>query len=84
MHIILNRDHVSLFVCMVSMVLEEDESGSAPCWFKDDDDDDATIAWFEDFASWHAGRISTSGSACSAALILDVDAEGCDFFSERK
>ena len=44
MHIILNRDHVSLFVCMVSMVLEEDESGSATCWFKDDDDD-ATIAW---------------------------------------
>ena len=40
---------------VVSVVLEEDESGSATCWFKDDDDDDdATIAWFKDFASWHA------------------------------
>ena len=52
---------------MLSVVLEEDESGSATCWFKDDDDD-ATIAWFEDFASWHARRISTS-----------VDTEGFDF-----
>ena len=45
----------------MSVVLEEDESESATCWFKDDDDD-ATIAWFEDYASWPAGRISTSGS----------------------
>ena len=41
-------------------MLEKDESGSATCWFKDNNDDDVTIAWFEDFASWHAGRISTS------------------------
>ena len=66
----------------VSVVLEEDESGSATCWFKDDDDD-ATIARFEDFASWQAGRISTSGSVCSAVLILDVDTEGFDFFQKE-
>ena len=29
----------------MSVVLEADESGSATCWFKDDDDDVA-IAWF--------------------------------------
>ena len=67
---------------MVSVVLEEDESGSATYWFKDDDDD-AAIAWFEDFASWHAGRISTTGSVCSAVLILDVDTEGFDFFQKE-
>ena len=65
---------------VVSVVLEEDESGSATCWFKDDDDDDATTALFEDFASWHAGRISTSVSVCSAVLIFDVDTEGFDCF----
>ena len=65
-------------------MLEGDESGSANCWSKNnDDDDDATIVWFEDFASWHAGRISTSGSVCSAVLILDVDTEGFDFFQKE-
>ena len=64
------------------VVLEEDEPGSASCCFKDDDDD-ATIPWFEDFASWHAGRISTSGSVCSAVLILDVDTEDFDFFQKE-
>ena len=67
---------------VLSVVLEEGESGSATCWFKDDDDD-ATIAWFEDFASWHARRISTSGSVCSAVLILDADIEGFDFFQKE-
>ena len=67
---------------VVSMVLEEDESGSATCWFKDDDDD-ATIAWFEDFASCHAGRIPLSGSVCSALLILYVDTYGFDFFQKE-
>ena len=67
---------------MVSVVLEEDESGSGTCWFKDDDDDVA-IAWFKDFASCDAGRISTSGSICSAVLILDIDTEGFDFFQKE-
>ena len=67
---------------VVSVVLEEDESRSATCWFKGDDDK-GTIAWFEDFASWHAERISTSGSVCSAGLILDVDTEGFDFFQKE-
>ena len=66
----------------MSVVLEEDESESATCWFKDDDDD-ATIAWFEDYASWPAGRISTSGSVCSAVSVLDVDTEGSDFFQKE-
>ena len=64
-------------------MLEGDESGSANCWSKNNDDDDATTVWFEDFASWHAGRISTSGSVCSAVLILDVDTEGFDFFQKE-
>ena len=41
------------------------------------------IAWFKDFASWDAGRISTSGSICSAVLILDIDTEGFDFFQKE-
>ena len=48
-----------LVVLVVLVGLEEDESGPATCWFKDDGDDDATITWFKDFASWHAGGIST-------------------------
>ena len=65
----------------MSVVLEEDESESATCWFKDDYD--ATIACFEDYTSWPAGRISTSGSVCSALLILDVDTESSDFFQRE-
>ena len=67
---------------MVSVVLEEDESGSATCWFKNDDDD-AAIVWFEGFASCYAGRISTPGSVCSAVLILDVDTEDFDFLQKK-
>ena len=72
-----------VFLVGAILMLEGDESGSATCWSKDNDDDDATIVCFEDFASWHAGRISTSGSVCSAVLILDVDTEGFDFFQKE-
>ena len=68
---------------MVSVMLEEDESGSATCWFKGDGHDDATISWLEGFASWHAGRSSTSDSVCSAVLIFHYDTEGL-IFSRKK
>ena len=68
---------------VVSVMLEEDESGSATCWFKGDGHDDATISWLEGFASWHAGRISTSDSVCSAVLIFHYETEGSDFFQKE-